>query len=310
MGAESSKQVIIPDIPIDDKIIRNPNKNRNTFEIGNAVKIKSKNIILFGKTGSGKTSFVNKLFADYIPEKVSTYSKTEQPRKHTLLTTIDKEFIVLNIMDTPGFKETKAETQKIRSDQQLMEIIFNCIDENMSNIDVFCIVHNVTDKLTAESMEVFTLLNQVIDADFKKNCVLLLTHAEDKYIPTLKDDLIEAYVKELLVGDNGKIIKSLCQGGIVITGAYSYDQYVKADHSQKGKLEELRRETKEMNDLAVKTLCTFENTGFPSREMERIIKLRKELVKNEKEIMMKKLEEKRRKEKDNNVITSIKGFHI
>jgi len=112
------------------------------------------------------------------------------------MTEVNNKKILLNILDTPGFKETKKDAKLIRNDERLLDMIFSCIDENMANIDVFCIVHNVKEKLTNEIMEVFKLLTVAIDDTFKQNCVLLLTHSESKFIPGRKPDLIEEYIQK------------------------------------------------------------------------------------------------------------------
>jgi len=104
--------------------------------------------------------------------------------------------------------------------------------------------------------------------------MLLLTHAEDKYIPGCADskDSITKCATNLLAGENGQVIKNLCTGGILITGAYNYDNYKRL--AANGNLEIIRKEIKQLNDLAVQTLCNFSCTSIPSREMELVIKVR------------------------------------
>jgi len=278
MGSRQSVPVAKRNIVYDSNLIFNPNKTISK-DVGFATNIVSKNIILFGETGAGKTSFVKKLYKDYIPEKESAYSKTPKPEKHSFIIEVGFQFYHLNILDTPGFKETTEKVDAKRRDDEILDIVFKCVDQNMATIDVFCVVHNINSKLTEETIDVFKLLYQYIDTEFKKNCVLLLTHAEAKYVPGGATDPIQEYIDELLKGENGEIIKMLCQGGIVVTGAYNLDEYNKAKLRGDDRLKEIVEECKLMNNHAIKTLCQFNGKDLPSREMRSILDERRKHLK-------------------------------
>jgi len=231
------------------------------------VDIDSKKYIFLGQTGHGKTSTILKLKDNYTPEEQEVYSKTEKSEVFSILTTRNNKNYHFEIMDTPGFKETQT-SNKSRSDEEIRDIIVECIDKDMAKINAICIFHDSTKLLDDSVMSVYEYLSTMIDDEFKSNCILILTKCEEKFIPDQQNiNLIDKYINKLLSGKNGEIFKKLCKGGIVFTGAFTHDKYVKL-YGNDNKLNEIRKEMKEMNTSLVDVLCKFETKSFPSKTLK------------------------------------------
>jgi len=142
------------------------------------------NLVMLGKSGCGKTTFLKTLLRlDYIPKETNFVSKTTFPSTTYTILDWNSEYYQLNIIDSPGlFESTKGTIddteKKQRTNSSLLELAMTCVDNSVTSVNCFAIVHRQDDVMTPESTQNFIELVALLPDDVRANCCLLLTHCE------------------------------------------------------------------------------------------------------------------------------------
>ena len=158
-------------------------------------------MVLIGETGAGKTSFVELLlnFAKQfgmenfdldkvtsfvksgaiVTEKKSWESDTTQSKKYEA----DFGEFMLDIIDTPGFADTRGEDQR----KENIANIINKVKEELYVNSVCLIVSGTQVRLTSVMKEVLTEIVSILPPDVLRNIIVVFTKTRDKF--SLKFDL-------------------------------------------------------------------------------------------------------------------------
>lgn len=116
---------------------------------------RSVNVLLVGKTTSGKTTMLKVLENErFVPPPKTIVSDTKEARICTLsVTAPDDSKVQLNIIDTPGLFETRTVQGEARENDVLMQIAQNCVIQEITKLHVLCIVANVAAGLLRDDVE-------------------------------------------------------------------------------------------------------------------------------------------------------------
>jgi len=144
-------------------------EENNTVKLGyidqfltNDIKMRKtevRNILLFGSSQSGKTTFKNMLLnSKTVAGRWSIFAKTKIPTVDTYSVEYNNKNFVINLIDTPGLYE-RVDTrlnEKERQVADLQEIIMDCVESSITTIDFvffFFPRHDILDMRTIEAIK-------------------------------------------------------------------------------------------------------------------------------------------------------------
>ena len=158
-------------------------------------------MVLIGETGAGKTSFVELLLnyakqfgmENFDLEKVSSFVESGavvmEKKSWESDTTQSKKYeakfgeFMLDIIDTPGFADTRGEDQK----KENIANIINKVKKELYVNSVCLIISGTQVRLTSVMKEVVTEIVSILPPDVLRNIIIVFTKTRDKY--SLKFDL-------------------------------------------------------------------------------------------------------------------------
>ena len=152
-------------------------------------------MVLIGETGAGKTSFVELLLnyakqfgmenfdlekvssfvesSSIVTEKKSWESDTTQSKKYEA----DFGEFMLDIIDTPGFADTRGEDQK----KENVANIINKVKEELYVNSVCFIISGTQVRLTSVMSEVITAIVSILPPDVLSNIIIVFTKTRDRF---------------------------------------------------------------------------------------------------------------------------------
>jgi len=136
------------------------------------------NIVLLGKSGSGKSTLASTLLdVNHISIGHSLFSKTRDPELFSLVANYEEKLYQLNIIDSPGLFEATEIHGDQRTNKTILDLALACVDNSLTSVHCFAIVHRQDETLSEENLETFRQLYPILD-DIKSNCYLIITHCE------------------------------------------------------------------------------------------------------------------------------------
>lgn len=152
-------------------------------------------MVLIGETGSGKTRLIQLLLnyakqsgKEFDPMKINSFVEVEHSKEQTAKswdsdTTKSKKYkadfgdFKLDIIDTPGFADTRGEEQKKKN---VANIINKVKEEHYVNC--ICLVINGTQgRLTSVMREVISEITSILPPDVIRNIIVVFTKTRDEY---------------------------------------------------------------------------------------------------------------------------------
>jgi len=172
----------------------------------------------------------------------------------------------INVIDTPGICEIRATMSERSSNEQIMKIIQDCVNDKVTHVSsVFLLVP--IGIINEEDIQVLNTMKTLLGEGFKRNTMLVFTHAEQHQLSTLTERL-----KEFLSSEISLPFLEFCQGGVHFSGALNGElcQELGPDYENKvkSKVTCLRQNLLEsiMNSTDVKV--DFNATSTPVAEGE------------------------------------------
>jgi len=146
-----------------------------------------RNVLLVGRTKSGKTTLRYNLRNPYIVGMIQTlFSTTIKANCETYSVKIQNKHYTYNIIDTPGLYERTIDNNN-RTDEELMNIIFECVSSNMVNLH--CVYFVITRSLNYPDyeLEILKKLKEYFPPLYNK-VKIILTNCEKTNINTLNNN--------------------------------------------------------------------------------------------------------------------------
>jgi len=239
------------------------------------------NVILLGKTGVGKSTFLNMLQNPKQVTERKVYSQTRQPELHTIVvrnTQHDKVW-ALRVIDTPGIFESREKASDVRSNTELLKLVYHCVDFHLTQINIVAITIRGDTGFNEQEVIVSNHLIDFLGPAFSQCAMLIVSNTE-----SMPQNKREKYIQDLKIGDKTKRISDYCKLGVIFTGSIDADQL----ESFPDLRIPLENKVAELRTIALNTISSAP-----------VVSLSKEVIqfaKNEREREQKAVEEKRRGE--------------
>ena len=185
--------------------------NRNIF----IRRTKVINILLLGNSHTGKTTIVETLLCPSLETntKATTYSRTFDPYKINLSFEYEMCNYQINIIDTPGFKESRK--NNTRKDNAILELIKTVLryDINEFHVVAFVIPVENNDGHYSKHKETFNWLKSILDDRVSQYSLLIITKS-DTFSPNTMNQK-ENEIKDALGDFFNYCTLGVCQVGVI-----------------------------------------------------------------------------------------------
>ena len=188
-------------------------KDKKKLGFGNyrVIHTKTINVLLVGRSGTGKSSIVSSLIDPQSSVVTKGFSSTKEPLFQPLVVTDKKTDIAyqINIFDTPGLEEMRLEPDSTRSNEQLIHLIKLCVKHEVTSLNIIALVTPAgqTNLLDVHSFE---FILESLGAGFSKICAIVLTKCDE-----WEDSKVDQFIKTIETTENTKRTVKFCQQGII-----------------------------------------------------------------------------------------------
>lgn len=197
-------------LPIKENIsARNEKAKTRKFFIGKeGTDTTERTVMIVGATGSGKSTLINGM-ANYIMgvtwedpfrftlinletcekarEHDQAHSQTEWVTCYTIYNNVsDRVNYTVNLIDTPGFGDTRGLEQDAKIVEQIRELFTSKGEQGVATLDAVCFILKAPDaRLTATQTYIFESILSLFGNDIKDNICTLITFADGQRPPVL-----------------------------------------------------------------------------------------------------------------------------
>eukprot|EP01084_Bolivina_argentea_P172447 298717_1 len=193
------------------------------------VKTNTRNIILVGKSRSGKSTIIEVLKnPKHNPEDFKILRGTVKARinSFTLSNSRNKKRMHLNIMDTPGLFERSSTINTTRSNEIITKMVLKCVDMELTKIHHVYYVMSIQQGISAEDVEAFRIFAELF-VGMEDKISIILSFSQDKN-PN-KNQLIKDQFNEV---PELRPIEKAVKGRIFFVGSAQNNGYVDLEKLQ------------------------------------------------------------------------------
>ncbi|CAM4850361.1 unnamed protein product [Rotaria magnacalcarata] len=181
--------------------------------------IEHRNILILGRSRAGKST-ITSLLADptEVPKDLTLKSETKQA--HYCSFHLQKDNVVINIIDTPGLFERSTTEVDVRDNATILDTIGTCINMEITKFHVICFCVSLTNGINGDDIKSLQILIEYLGKKISKISCLIITHCESK------SEEKRNRLKEELVQDNYfKKIAPFFELGIFFSGSINPDDF-------------------------------------------------------------------------------------
>ena len=196
---------------------------------------KSINILLVGRSQSGKSTLLETFMQPQQAVSGRGYSVTREPQLHTFVLTNQEtnKSYTMNVIDTPGLRETRIdEDMKERGDEEIIKLARQFLSNELTYLNIVIYVA-VAGKTHERDTEAFNQVRNFLGKEFAENSMLVLSHCE-----TLPKDKIDQIIKDMKNYPKTKEIIDYCKLGVFPYGTLSGDVLASIDEEDEASPEE------------------------------------------------------------------------
>ncbi|CAF1425973.1 unnamed protein product [Rotaria magnacalcarata] len=183
------------------------------------IKVAHKNILIIGRSRTGKST-IKSLLVDptKIPKDLTLKADTKQAKFCSFH--LQKDNVVINIIDTPGLFERSTTEVDIRDNTTILNTIGTCINMEITKFHVICFCVSLTNGINGDDIKSLEILIEYLGKKISKISCLIITHCESK------SEEKRNKLKEELVQDNYfKKIAPFFELGIFFSGSINPDDF-------------------------------------------------------------------------------------
>ncbi|CAF1588066.1 unnamed protein product, partial [Didymodactylos carnosus] len=188
-------------------------------------KVEHKNIMLIGRTRTGKSTIKNLLVdPQRIPDQPTLWAATKTASFQSFA--VDDNNTVLNIIDTPGLFERGSETMDIQDNETLLNTIKQCADREITKFHIICFVASFEAGINEQDIQSLKLLIKFLNPLISKNSCLIVTRCESK-----TERQLNVLGNELETDRHFKELVPNFEKGIHFSGSLNFDDWSNANES-------------------------------------------------------------------------------
>jgi len=174
-GPDDRLEPILADISSLTEV--DENKAYRTYDVV------QKNVLLLGKSGTGKSTLFQVLRDPQYRGNAagSLFAKTIHAEYHPLVVfdPISDKYYSINLIDTPGLFEQRANTAEVRDNTEIFSVIRQCIKQSVTRMSAILLVLKMNDKFSPENMEVLKQVSSFLGVELLEHTIMVFTNGED-----------------------------------------------------------------------------------------------------------------------------------
>ena len=203
-----------------------------------SIYFQKRNVIIIGRTGSGKSTLVNKIVGKEIIEtKFSCHADIKQIAGKL---EIDDQPYDITLVDTIGLDY--AASGRNLSNTQILTVIQEAITDRLAHgVNLILITLNLQ-QLSVDDIKIFEMLQPHFKPKFWKLSILILTHCD-----LLSETAIKERIQDFKSNKAYKEIVEKFEGRIVTVGFFSLD-HIKEENKEKIN-KEMQRDVRKLLDI-------------------------------------------------------------
>ena len=216
--------------------------------------VHKRNVIVIGRTGSGKSTLINRIVGEELLEaKFSFSSVTKEIEQIHGTLEIDSIKYDVCFIDTVGVHDGTSSNQK--SNTQIISDIKEAITKRFtSGVNLILVTLNLQ-QLTAQDKEMFTMLRSNFQPAFWKLAVLVFTHCD-----LLNEKAIKQRIQDFKGNEETKEIAKSFGDQIITVGFPSLDD-IKEEH-KKERMKEMKVDVGKLHNTLKKAKSVEQPTNI------------------------------------------------
>ena len=199
------------------KVLGNNNTNLELYKI---VRAKQINILLIGRTQTGKSTLVTSIINPQSATASSGYSDTRRATMHKLIlyNNNKKQLYQLNIIDTPGLKDVPDPSEKKIDDDTILDLVKLCLKENIAKLNFVGLVSQAG-QTHMHDVEVFNNVLDFLGDEISNITMMILTHCDE-----FTDAKLKKFESDIQTNETSNKIYKFCKLKIMRVGAINKDK--------------------------------------------------------------------------------------
>ncbi|CAF0863666.1 unnamed protein product [Adineta steineri] len=202
-----------------NKIKNNIEEAYNTHVRHKVRKVEQKNILLIGRTRTGKSTIKRVLVnPTLVAEEMTLASQTKEATFESFV--INDNYTVINIIDTPGLFERGTDVQKVQDNAAILKTIERCIEREITKFHLVAFCASFESGINEDDVKSVKELIDFLGPDVSNNSCLIVTRCESKNTAQL-DNL----KNEIQMDIHFKPLAGYFKQGVFFFGALDRDSW-------------------------------------------------------------------------------------